>query len=134
MQGGASVLWNGETQNHERLIKRLLKSTKRFDCAVAFAKWSGFEPLQKVLVERLKEGMRARFIVGLDFCQSEPKVLERLLATTRTGGKTKKRATTSNAHRGLTSILCRRRRDPVESHSHGPGRPGAIVTTFRLRY
>ncbi|MFG1349278.1 phospholipase D-like domain-containing protein [Xanthobacter autotrophicus] len=71
---------NEERQDHGRLIKRLLKTTKNFDCVVAFAKWSGFEAIQKAIVDRLENGMTARFMVGLDFCQSEPRVLDRLLS------------------------------------------------------
>lgn len=76
----ASVLWNGPGQDHGRLIRKLLKNSDRFDCVVAFAKWSGFEPIQNALVGRLKAGMEARFIIGLDFYQSEPQVMWELLA------------------------------------------------------
>jgi hypothetical protein len=79
----ASLLWNRINQDHGRLIKKLLNGANRFDCAVAFAKWSGFKPLQKLLVEQLEKGMAARFIVGLDFYQSEPRVLEKLLVLKR---------------------------------------------------
>lgn len=80
MDRDSSVIWNDERQDHGRLIKCLLKTTEKFDCVVAFAKWSGFEPIEKAVVDRLENGMTARFMVGLDFCQSEPKVLERLLS------------------------------------------------------
>ncbi|MDP2356886.1 MAG: phospholipase D family protein [Beijerinckiaceae bacterium] len=79
MDRESSVVWNDERQDHGRLIRRLLKTTEKFDCVVAFAKWSGFEPIEKAIIDRLENGMTARFMVGLDFCQSEPKVLERLL-------------------------------------------------------
>src|SRR5688500_3156058 len=80
MQAKVSLLWNDDGQDHGFEIERLLKTTKQLDCVVAFAKWSGFEPIETALVRQLEKGMTARFIVGLDFCQSEPKVLERLLA------------------------------------------------------
>lgn len=78
--GRSPVIWNGNSQGHIHLIERLLKTTEKFDCVVAFAKWSGFALIENAVVDRLKKGMKARFIVGLDFCQSEPKVLARLLA------------------------------------------------------
>jgi HKD family nuclease len=80
MQAEMSFIWNDESQDHESLIINMLKTSKRFDCVVAFAKWSGFKPIKKVLVGRLKDGMTARFMIGLSFCQSDPQVLKELLA------------------------------------------------------
>lgn len=81
--GKISVQWNTYASDHERLIKRLLSSAKRFDCMVAFARWSGFHLLDGMLLKRLKRGMHARFIVGLDFYHTDPQVLRRLLSLSR---------------------------------------------------
>jgi HKD family nuclease len=83
MKNDTSIFWNGATQNHDRRIRNLLKDAKRFDCMVAFARWSGFKQLQKLLVKRLKDGMSARLHIGLDHCHTEPKVLKQLLALKR---------------------------------------------------
>jgi len=79
MNGEVKFLSNSASHDHQRLVTGLLKRAKRFDCAVAFARWSGFAPIENVLLAHLDKGMKARFITGLDFCQTEPRLLERLL-------------------------------------------------------
>jgi HKD family nuclease len=74
-----SGLWNSENKNHQKNINELLKTTTQFDCVAAFAKMSGLELIDDTLLERLKDGMAARFIIGLDFCHSEPELLQKLL-------------------------------------------------------
>jgi HKD family nuclease len=78
-----SFLWNSKQQDHARTVTNQLKTAKLFDCVVAFAKTSGFQPIRSSLIEGLKVGMKARFIIGLDFCQSEPKLLSELLELKR---------------------------------------------------
>ena len=80
MQADISILLNEEDQDHLGTITTILQKSRRVDCLVAFAKWSGFASIQKTLEERLKKGMTARFVIGLDLYQSEPRVLGRLLA------------------------------------------------------
>src|SRR5262245_8645304 len=74
-----SIHWNDATPFHDDLIRKLLSGAKRFDCAVAFAKVSGLRTIYDALVRRLKHGMKARFLVGLDFCQTQPECLDLLL-------------------------------------------------------
>ena len=74
-----SVITNGEKEDHFRSINRLLDTTRSFDCVVAFARMSGFGRIKSKIESRLKEGMRARFFVGLSLYQSEPDLLDGLL-------------------------------------------------------
>ncbi|MBB4291477.1 HKD family nuclease [Rhizobium leguminosarum] len=73
-----TLLWN-ETPDHGSEIKTRLKDAKRFTCMVAFAKESGFSLFDADLRSRIDKGMSAVFVIGIDFYQSEPTVIEKLL-------------------------------------------------------
>jgi HKD family nuclease len=71
----ASLLENGDDERHTDEIHRHLAHATHLICIVAFAKFSGWKLIRKVLGERAKKGLQATFVVGLDFYQSEPSVL-----------------------------------------------------------
>jgi len=73
------VIWNTTNDEHKNKLKELFKNALKFECAVAFAKMSGFTDIKKPLEDFLKRGMPARFILGLDFCITDPEVLNTLL-------------------------------------------------------
>jgi HKD family nuclease len=81
-----SFLTNATLHNHRLQLRRFLMRSSRFDCAVAFAKRSGFSQIKKLLSTRLQSGMKARFLVGLSFYQTEPEVLEQLIKLRETEG------------------------------------------------
>jgi HKD family nuclease len=71
----ASLLKNGEDEGHADEILRHLATATHFICIVAFAKFSGWKKIQKALAERAVEGLKATFVIGLNFYQSDPSVL-----------------------------------------------------------
>lgn len=73
------LLVNDETHNHEAELGKLLPGSKRMECMVAFAKFSGFKILQKNLEKALAAGLEARFAVGLSLFLTEPNLLRDLL-------------------------------------------------------
>jgi HKD family nuclease len=73
------TIWNTTKNEHERQLNEMFQDALHFECAVAFAKMSGFKGIKKRLEASLKKGMSARFIVGLDFYLTDPDVLETLL-------------------------------------------------------
>jgi len=74
----ASLLENGDDEGHTDEIHRHLAHATHFICIVAFAKFSGWKLIRKALAERTAKGLKATFVVGLDFYQSEPRVLRAL--------------------------------------------------------
>ena len=74
------IIWNTTEDEHLEEILRLLKGATRFECAVAFAKMSGFNKFKKVLLSSIKNGMSARIIIGLNFFITDPEVLEEIYA------------------------------------------------------
>src|SRR5471030_45414 len=68
-----------EVPDHSRVLRSLLRSAHRFQCMTAFAKETGLELIRKELKERLEAGLEARFIIGLNFYQTDPSVLTELL-------------------------------------------------------
>ncbi|MGO7175356.1 phospholipase D-like domain-containing protein [Rhizobium ruizarguesonis] len=73
-----SLLWNDDDIHHQSIISDLLVTAKEFLCIVAFAKVSTFPDLQKTLRGRLSKGMKATFVIGTDFYQSDPELLDKL--------------------------------------------------------
>jgi HKD family nuclease len=73
------IIWNTTEDEHKHTLISLFKSAQMFECAVAFVKMSGFKSITKILEKRLKAGMLARFMVGLDFYLTDPEVLNELL-------------------------------------------------------
>lgn len=75
MNGKAvALLENGDDDHGGRLIQHL-QSADEFICIVAFAKSSGWQRVRDVLTKRAARGLRAVFVAGLDFYQTEPSVL-----------------------------------------------------------
>jgi HKD family nuclease len=77
-------LINNEEDCHANKINSLLSEVIIFDCMVAFAKMSGFNMIKNTLEKALtrnanNQKARFRFIFGLDFYQTEPKLLKELL-------------------------------------------------------
>lgn len=77
--GHYDLIWNDENSEHSAALARLFENAKHVDVAVAFAKMSGWRHIKDHLLHHLEQGGSARFIVGLDFCQSEPMLLKLLL-------------------------------------------------------
>jgi HKD family nuclease len=67
-----------ETPDHARIVNTALKSAINFRCCVAFAKKSGWALLEEQVKKRLKGGLQATFVVGIDFFQSDPDLLDEL--------------------------------------------------------
>lgn len=77
-----TLVWNGSNLDHAQHINLMLSKAISFDCAVAFAKPSGFEMLKVELERFLERGGQARFFIGLDFCVTHPDVLSALHSLT----------------------------------------------------
>lgn len=73
------LVLNEPPNDHFDVLKSLLRSAQRFQCMTAFAKQTGLMLIRKELKERLDAGLKARFVVGLKFYQTDPSVLEDLL-------------------------------------------------------
>lgn len=78
------LIWNND-HNHASEIKDRLADAERFVCMVAFAKESGLKELRGELREAIERGMAATFVIGVDFYQSEPKVIDTLFKLKRSG-------------------------------------------------
>lgn len=65
--------------NHAAYLLELIKTSNSFDCMSAFASELGLELIHDALLDRLKDGRSARFILGIDFFQTAPVVLYDLL-------------------------------------------------------
>jgi HKD family nuclease len=75
----AALAINGDVDHANILIDNLAHA-KRFTCAVAFARISGFKQIKKSLEARIAAGMSATFVVGIDFFQTEPDLILALLS------------------------------------------------------
>jgi len=73
-KGFVSLLENAD-EGHGDEIRRHLGRATHFICIVAFAKFSGWKLIRDTLAERASQGLKATFVVGLDFYQTEPRVL-----------------------------------------------------------
>jgi HKD family nuclease len=76
------LVFNAEKHSHRADIIRLLKGAKQLDCMVAFAKTSGGNLIMKPLIARLESGLKARFAISLNFFQTDPDLLWKLLKLT----------------------------------------------------
>jgi HKD family nuclease len=79
----ATLVCNYDEGSHGSKIIELLSQSTHFEFAVAFVKMSGIGLIEDAIVSRLKEGMTARFVIGLDFYQTDPDVLKRMLSWTK---------------------------------------------------
>ena len=77
----ATLIHNVDADEHHAatFIDHLEKAT-RFTCVIAFARMSGYDLVSNVLEERIAAGMSARFVVGIDFFQTEPELILALIA------------------------------------------------------
>lgn len=92
INGGAtpvsiSLVANSDDEDHGGLLNRHLAKAKRFVCLVAFARTSGFDLIHDRLAAHVSKGLKATFVVGIDFFQSEPEVLRALLKFRRAAQK-----------------------------------------------
>lgn len=71
-----------QSADHSSHLSPLFEQAQRFDCYVAFMSSNGLEHLWEPLEAALEEGLKARFIIGLDFYQTEPDALYDLLELT----------------------------------------------------
>lgn len=89
----ASLVENGEDEDHGDVLHRLFGDAAAFIGIVAFAKVSGWKLIQGVVKERVAKGLNATFVIGIDFYQSDPEVLRSLLrlreSAKRAGGEVK---------------------------------------------
>ena len=72
-------IWNTEDTGHGTVLLKQLERAAHVDVVVAFARQSGLDEILETLTVRLAAGLTARFVVGLDFYQTEPPVLDALL-------------------------------------------------------
>lgn len=68
-----------EKLNHGAILARLMRGASQFECAVAFAKISGFDYIMPGLERGLDAGLKARVVVGLDYYLTDPQLLRQLL-------------------------------------------------------
>ena len=73
------LILNEPPEDHSDILRSLLRLAERFQCMTAFAKKTGLKLIREELKERLDAGLKARFVVGLNFYQTDPSVLEELL-------------------------------------------------------
>ena len=74
------AIWNTDQTAHENELLKLFKGAVCIDFVVAFARRSGLDKLRTAIKGHLKKKENtARFILGLDFCQTEPAVLKDVL-------------------------------------------------------
>lgn len=78
-QQDVKLLLNNYEYGHLHAISELLPKGKELDCMIAFAKMSGFKDIFESLRQSLAKGLKARFAIGLDFCQTDPELLNQLL-------------------------------------------------------
>jgi len=66
-------------EDHGDVLLRHFGDAAAFIGIVAFAKMSGWKLIKGVVKERVERGLRATFVIGIDFYQSDPEVLRALL-------------------------------------------------------
>ena len=64
---------------HEMVMRELFVDATHLDCMVAFAKRSGLNAIRAPLKTALTNGLKARFVVGLDFFTTDPEALQMLM-------------------------------------------------------
>lgn len=73
------LMFNTEHHSHQEEFTKLLSDAKRLDCVVAFAKHSGLKLIIENLTSSLQDGLKARFVISLDFYLTDPAVLRKFL-------------------------------------------------------
>lgn len=73
------LIENGDDEYHATLIEEHLESATHFIAIIAFAKISGFKLIRQTLIARAEKGLRATFVIGIDFYQTDPELLRALL-------------------------------------------------------
>jgi HKD family nuclease len=73
------VVNKSSTKNHVSNLLALIRTAESFDCMSAFASESGLKLISPALRTRVENGLSTRFVLGLDFYQTDPKVLNALL-------------------------------------------------------
>ena len=70
---------NSKDVQHCSILQTYLQQSKHLECMVAFAKMSGLKEILEDLKSALSNKLEARFVVGLDFYQTDPELLTTLL-------------------------------------------------------
>ena len=87
------LLENGEEEGHAEEIRRHLTNATHLICIVAFATPSGWDLIKKAVEKRAAKGLKASFVIGLDFYHSDPAVLRAIrrlgASATAAGGEFK---------------------------------------------
>ena len=73
------VLNSNKKINHVTQLLTLINTASSFECMSAFASESGLKLIYRALTSRLEKGLSARFVLGIDFFQTDPAVLYDLL-------------------------------------------------------
>lgn len=76
----AQLLFNDEQTTHEQTLSGLFSKAVQLDCMAAFANEHGLALILQALKSALKKRLKARFAIGLDFFQTSPKLLGKLLS------------------------------------------------------
>jgi HKD family nuclease len=72
------LVLNEAEGSHLSRLKSLLGDSERFVCMTAFARESGLKTIRKILRQRLAKGLKAFFVIGLDFFHTDPSVLDEM--------------------------------------------------------
>lgn len=76
----AEIIANVDDENHHaRTLRDHLQTATKFTCVVAFARNSGLAMIYDLLEERIKQGMAATIVVGIDFYQTDPDMILNLM-------------------------------------------------------
>jgi HKD family nuclease len=75
---GVELIFNSEKHSHREDFTKLLKGAMQLDCMVAFARTSGLDLVIEQLKSSLKNGLKARFAISLDFYLTDPELLRKL--------------------------------------------------------
>ncbi len=68
-----------DEDHHAQTLRDHMKTATKFTCVVAFARNSGLAMIYDLLKDRIKKGMAATIVVGIDFYQTDPEVILDLL-------------------------------------------------------
>nr|MDA8249794.1 phospholipase D family protein [Rhodospirillales bacterium] len=80
------LVWNTTEDEHGEALRAMFQNANKFHCAVAFVKASGFNMIEDKLEAHLRNNHPARLIIGLNFYQTDPYVLQKLLQWRQTYG------------------------------------------------
>jgi len=85
-QAGYRLILNESGGEHAEEINQMLRKADTFDCIIAFAKNSGLKKIRDRLEERLERGLKATFVIGLDFYLTDPGLLKTLYGWSKSFG------------------------------------------------